>query len=159
MMSFNREEGLTLVEMLIALAISSMVAGGLGSALQQFMTTSERTRVAQVALHDVQNTGHWLSIDGKKVTTTDLVDGSPAANAMTLSWTVDAQVHNSTYSLSGTELRRDYDGAVISVARNVTEVNFSRSGQIITVDLTSSPTGRWNSSRDATFNIWVRPFN
>ena len=158
-MLLSREDGLTLVEMLVAVAISSMVAAGLATALHQFLTTSERTRVAQAALHDVQNTGHWLNIDGKMATSTDLADGSPASDAMTLTWTVDAVVHNTTYFQDGTELRRDYDGAVISVARNVTDVNFSRSGRLITVNLESSPPGRWNVSKNATFNIWVRTVN
>jgi len=159
MMPLRREDGLTLVEMLVAVAISSLVAAGMGTALHQFLTTSERTRVTQAALHDVQNTGHWLSIDGKKVTSTNLVDGAPGTNDMTLSWTVGAQVHIAKYFLDGTELKRSHDGASLTVARNVTDVDFSLSGRLITVNLTSSPPGRWDSSKEASYKIWVRPVN
>jgi prepilin-type N-terminal cleavage/methylation domain-containing protein len=159
MMALRKEDGLTLVEMLVAVAISSMVAAGLGTALHQFLTTSERTRVAQGALHDVQNTGHWLTIDGKKTTSTSLVDGDPATEVMTLAWTIDSIVHNITYYRDGSELKRDNDGAVITVARNVTDVSFSRSGQLITVNLESSPAGRWDYNKNATFNIWIRSVN
>ena len=159
MMALRRQDGITLVEMLVAVAISSMVAAGLGTALHQFLTTSERTRVAQGALHDVQNTGHWLTIDGKRATSTSLPDGSSDPNAMALAWTLDSIVHTITYRRDGTELKRDYNGAEITIARNVTDVSFSRSGQLITVDLESSPAGRWDFNKNASFKIWIRPVN
>lgn len=159
MMALRRQDGITLVEMLVAVAISSMVAAGLGTALHQFLTTSERTRVAQGALHDVQNTGHWLTIDGKKATSTSLADGETATDAMTLAWSIDSIVHNITYYPEGDELKRNNDGAVITVARNVSDVSFSRSGQLITVNLESSPAGRWDYNKNASFNIWIRSVN
>ena len=157
MRGLGEERGITLVELLVAAAISSLVASGLGVAAHQLITVTERSRDAQQALHDVQNAGRWLTRDGKRAMSTDLADGAPPVQAMTLSWTADAQEHTSSYYLSGSQLRRDHNGAVITVARNVTEVEFSRSGELVTVSITSTPPGRWEIARPATYYLWVRP--
>ena len=157
MIAVKDETGITLVELLVAVAISSLVASGLGAAVHQFVAVGERSRDTQRALHDIQNAGHWLSIDGNEAMSTDLVDNASPVGAMTLSWTVNSQAHSSTYYLSGNELRRDHNDSVTSVARNVTDVEFSRNGQLVTVSMISTPSGRWGVSKQATYNIWVRP--
>ena len=157
MMSLSDQKGLTLVELLVAAAISSMIIGALGTALHQFIMTSKRGNDELRALHDVQNAGHWLNLDGERAEATNLVDGALPAESMTLSWANGGQAHTSTYSLSGTELKRDHNGTVTTLARHVSDVQFSLAGRLITVTVTSTPEGRLGVSEQATYKIWLRP--
>ena len=89
-----------------------------------------------------------------------LEDGLPApVNSMVVAWTDETgyvlddpsyvpgdELHCIKYSLSGTNLLRNYDGAntcaaagtVTIVARHVADIQFSRVGNFITVAITSS---------------------
>lgn len=154
---FRDQRGFTLVELMVACAISSMIIGVLGTALHQFIGTSERGNEELRALHDTSNAGYWITLDGERSETTNLVDGAPLADSITLGWTSGGQANTSTYSLSGTELKRNHNGTVTSVARHVSSVEFSIAGRVITVTMTSTPEGRWGVSKQATYKIWRRP--
>jgi len=159
MMNLSGQKGITLVEVLVATAITGLIAGALGTAIHQFITTSERGNQELRALNDVRNAGHWLNLDGQRTEATNLADGAPPAATMTLSWTRAGQVHTSTYSLSGTELKRDLNGAVTTIARHVSTVGFSVAGRLATVTISSTPEGRWGVSEQATYQIWLRPMD
>jgi len=137
-MNLSGQKGITLVEVLVATAITGLIAGALGTAIHQFITTSERGNQELRALNDVRNAGHWLTLDGRRAQSTNLVDGAPAVGSVTLSWTTEGQVHTSTYSLSGPELKRDLNGTLTTVARHVSNAGFSLAGQLITATLTSA---------------------
>ena len=157
MLPLRSQQGITLVEVLVAVAVSSLISAGLGSAIYQFISIGERTSDAQKTLRDVQNAGHWLTLDGKKASSTDLDDGGPAAASMTLHWTVDSQDHSSTYYLDGTAMKRDHNGTVLTVARSVSSLQFTRGGQLVIVAMTSTPNGRWGVSKQVNYNLWIRP--
>ena len=61
-MILSDEKGFTLVELLVATAISGLVASGLVTTIYQLMSSSERASHLQIALQDVQNAGHWPPI-------------------------------------------------------------------------------------------------
>lgn len=157
MKNLRGEKGLTLVELLVTAAITALIGGTLGTAIHQFIMTSERSNEELEALHDVQNAGYWLTQDGLRAETISLVDGAPPAEDMTLTWTNGGQTHTITYSLSGTELKRAHSGNITAVARHVADVEFSINDSVITVAMTSTPEGRWGVSEEATFTIWLRP--
>lgn len=157
MMNLSDQKGITLVEVLVATAITGLIVGALGTAIHQFITTSERGNQELIALNDVRNAGHWLTLDGQRAESTNLVDGAPAVGNVTLSWTTEGQVHTSTYSLSGPELKRDLNGTVTTVARHVSTAGFSLAGQLFTATLTSTPEGRSAVSEQATYKVWLRP--
>lgn len=157
MMNLRDQKGLTLVEVLMAAGISMLIASTLGTALHQFIMTSERGNDELRALLDVQNAGHWLNLDGKTAKATNLIDGALPAESITLSWTSGGQAHTSTYSLSGTDFKRDHNGTVTTVARHVSGLEFSIAGRVMNVTITSTPEGRWGVSEQATYKIWLRP--
>ncbi|MFQ5826809.1 MAG: PilW family protein [Dehalococcoidia bacterium] len=154
----KHQRGMTLVELLVASAITALVAGGVGPAIIQFMTVTDSTSDGLAALHDVRIATHWIARDAHMAQTTDLVDGAPPVSAMILEWTdryAEGSVdHTSSYSLVGQELRRNYDGQVMVVARYVSSVEFSLVGRIITVRVASS-VGR--TSREGTASFYLRP--
>ena len=156
-MNLEAQQGFTLVELLVAAAISSIVATGLGAALHQFLVISERTGDMRKALHDVQNAGYWLVLDGKRAETTGLVDQDPPAEGITWSWISEEQAHTSRYFLSGRKLKRDHNGTVTTVAHHVSAIGFSLNGEMIEISMRSTPQGRWSISKESTFQIWLRP--
>jgi prepilin-type N-terminal cleavage/methylation domain-containing protein len=156
MMKYQR--GMTLVELLVAAAITALVAGGVGPAIIQFMLVTDSISDGLAAWHDARIATYWIAHDVQMAQTTDLVDGSPPVSAVTLEWTdkyAEGNVdHTSSYSLVGQELRRNYDGQVMIVARYVSGVEFSLAGRTITVRVVSSV---GSTSREGTASFYLRP--
>lgn len=151
------QRGFTLAEFLMAAGIAVMLVGVLGSAIFQFVRVTEQGNDQFRALHDVQNAGYWITLDGRRAETTDLVEGAQPVESATLGWTDRGQAHTSTYSLSGTDLQRNYDGTITTVARYVSSVGFSISAEgYITVNVTSSPGGRWGVSEETVYKVYPR---
>ena len=59
------ERGFTLVEFLIVIAITGFITSALGVAIYHSVTVPERGNDKLMALHDLQNTAHWVGIDGQ----------------------------------------------------------------------------------------------
>ena len=59
--------------------------------------------------------------------------------------------------LSGAELKRTYDGNTTTIARNITQVGFSLSQRLITANITSAPSGRWEVSAQTICTVYMRP--
>jgi type II secretory pathway pseudopilin PulG len=151
------ERGMTLIETIVAAGIAALIVGVLGSTVFLLTRTTEQGNDELNALQDVQNAGYWLTRDGKMADSTDLIGDAAPVSSVTLSWDDGGQNHTVTYSLSGTELKRDYDGNMMTVARHVSSVGFSISGGVITATVTSSPDGRWQTSEETTYKITPRP--
>lgn len=156
MNSIRRQDGFTLVEILVALGIAALITTVLGTAIFQILDRSARGGETVRALNDIQNAGQWLYLDGERAETTDLVDNDPPVDRMRLDWVADGVSHTAIYTISGTELERDHNGTVTTVARYVSNADFSISNRLITVNLTSTP-GSTGASKDITYNIWLRP--
>jgi hypothetical protein len=62
-----------------------------------------------------------------------------------------------TYTLNSTNLTRSAGGINTVLARNITDVSFSVSGRYVTMDITSSPEGRWDVNENETYQICLRP--
>ena len=83
---------------------------------------------------------------------------------MTLNWsdlTSWAQAagtvpHSATYTISGTNLQRNYDSQITTVGAYLTYAGFSLSGKSVTVVLTSSPPGVPRASETRTYRIHLR---
>ena len=136
---WRSQRGFTLIEVLVSVAILSMVMGTVGTALFQALGT-ERTVVDDgLAINELRRAISYFSGDVKMAQDTDLVDGGAPVSSCTLSWIdefADAQVsHSSSYAVVDDGLVRTYDGNAHTVARRVVSVSFSRTGQTITIQL------------------------
>jgi prepilin-type N-terminal cleavage/methylation domain-containing protein len=144
----NKQSGMTMVELIIAIAITGVIVVFLGVSIYQIVTISEYGNNRLTALHEIQNAAYWLNTDGQGAMSA--VGGSQLM--LTLS-------DNSTviYSLSGTDLIRSVDGTPLTVARNITGASFSVNDRIITINLTSSPLSRDDVSQQGTYMVYLRP--
>ncbi len=129
--------GFTLAEVLVSLGILSLAVGLIGGGIFQALSFSTDWTDDVVAVKEVRHAASWFARDALNAETTDLTDGASPVSSVVITWIDSSSVaHTATYSLVDNRLVRDYDGASITVARDVVSVGFSRSSQILQLDLT-----------------------
>ncbi len=144
----NGQKGMTVVELLVAIAVTGIIVVFLGTAIYQIITVSAYGNDRLTAMHELQNSAHWFNLDGQKAVTAN-VNGELL---LTIS-----ETSSITYSLVGTELRRTAGGSQMTLARNITSADFSIDNRVITMSLTSSPEGRDNVSENGSYKVYLRP--
>jgi prepilin-type N-terminal cleavage/methylation domain-containing protein len=147
-MKKSSELGFTLVEMVMATAITGIIVSFLGTAIYQIFTVSEYGNDRLTTMHELQNASYWFNLDGQQAKT------ATGGSGLTLTLSDNSSV---TYSLVSTELRRTAGGAQMTLARNITSASFSVANRTITMQLTSAPQGRHNVSEDGTYKVYLRP--
>lgn len=139
----HSERGASLVELLVAMAISTFVIGALGTSLYQFYAISTYSQARMTALQDVQNAGLWLGRDAQEAAA--FVPGAGSVYG-TFRWS-DASVEfrYSYDSGDGALVREHILGGVVQstlpIARHVAsqgDVVFAPTGNRVVVTLTST---------------------
>ena len=139
------QKGYTLIELMAVMAITGMIVLTVASSI--FQVAQGRIDVAQksVAMADIDNVAHWLVRDLVMAQTNSLTEGAPPVSDMTMEWSdltawagdEGSVEHYAGYTLSGTQLLRDYDGEETIIGRHLTDVGFSVEGKMFTFTLTS----------------------
>ena len=142
------QKGFTLPELVISMAISGLIISFLGSAVYQIMTVTESGTDRMIAIHELQNAGHWISLDGQMAKT------AVGGDDLVLTLPDDS---STTYSVIDNELRRTAGESQIVLAHNISDISFSVENYVITMSVTSSPEGRANISEQGTYKIHLRP--
>ena len=78
------EKGFTLVELLIVIAITGLIAGGITMTIFQVFNMNTRTTNRMTAVRQVQQAGFWVSPD---VQMAQSVNASGSSSFLTLNWT------------------------------------------------------------------------
>jgi prepilin-type N-terminal cleavage/methylation domain-containing protein len=142
------ERGMTMVELVTAVAVTGVIVAFLGTAVYQIITVSASGNDRLTALHELQNAAHWFNRDAQQAVT--------ASTGATLSLTL-SDGSSVTYSLAGTELRRTRGATQTTLGRNIAAAAFSFSGRVVTMSLTAAPAGRYGVSESATYQVTLRP--
>ena len=158
----DRQKGATLLELLASMAIVGIIMMGVVSLIFSEARGTAIARTSVTAGHELSNAAHRLSQDGWMAEITNLVDGADPVDHLTLNWIERYDFvetpHCSSYYLSGTQLLRDYDGAVSIVARKISNIEFFQVGNLITVSIDCSP--RWAGDSEKTirktYRIYLR---
>ena len=115
------QKGITMLELLMAFAVTGIITGGITATLYQMVTGSARTSNHLTAVKQVQNAGYWVSRDAQAAQ--DVDDDPGGGELLVLTWTDwDDVVHTVTYTLDGTELWRD-DGVEQSAVAQFVDVD------------------------------------
>ena len=173
-----RKKGFTLIELLVALAVGGLVLMSAVAVIYQVMWGTSRTNSQVVTLTDVHQAALRLKkdlvmaqldegdfpTDGTTVIT--LTPGGPTA---TLGWTdyttletEENKEHTSRYDLLGNgELQRIYDQGELSqttsiVGRNITYLNFTQDGRVISVVITATEGDMTPRSETLEFSVYLR---
>jgi type II secretory pathway pseudopilin PulG len=144
----NGQKGMTMVELVVAIATTGIIVAFLGTAIYQILTVSGYGNDQLTATHELQNAAHWFNIDGQ---------GAKAATGGTglaLTMTDNSSI---AFTLVGTELRRTKSGYDMVLARNITAASFSIANRVITMSLTATPPGRYGVSESGTYRVYLRP--
>jgi hypothetical protein len=144
----NRQKGMTLVELVVAIATTGIIIVFLGTAINQIITVSGYGNDRLTATHELENIAHWFNIDGQ---------GAVAATGGTSLALIMADNSSITYTLSGTEMRRIAGGQEMTLARNITEADFSIDNRVVTMSLTAIPPGGYGVSENGTYHVYLRP--
>jgi prepilin-type N-terminal cleavage/methylation domain-containing protein len=142
------ERGYTLIEALIAIAITGFLVTVLGMVVQQMVVVPERANDQLDAIHPIQNAAHWLTLDGQ--TAESAVGGS----SLTLTLPNEDTI---TYTLSGDKLYRLYGSSNRTIASNVASANFTVQDKVIYMTIATVSDSRWDISENYTYQAYMRP--
>ena len=142
------ERGYTLVELMIAIAITGFLTTTLGLVVQQTTTVPERGDDQVNALHAIQNAAHWVSLDGQTA------KSASGGSGLALTLPDDSSV---SYILYGDELHRVFGSSNRTIARGIASASFSVEGRLITMNITAAPDSRWDMSESGIYQINMRP--
>lgn len=143
------------METSVCLAIVAIISVPLTSSIHLIVSNTRMTSDKVTAHQDLEIATTWIGRDAAMAVSTDLVNGAPGVDAMDLTWIEDfggvVVPHSVSYYISGTNLQREYDGNLITVARNITVVNFSMNNGLLTAVLASSPQRSGTYSQQGTY--------
>jgi prepilin-type N-terminal cleavage/methylation domain-containing protein len=144
----KKQQGFSLIELLITISILGIMAGVLGPFFDQILDVPEYGNEKITALHELQNVAHRVNIDGQ------MAESAAGGSSLTLTMPDDSSI---SYALDGSELVRSAGGNSMVLARNISDVSFSVDGRYVTMDITSSPEGRWGINENQTYQVCLRP--
>ena len=142
------ERGFTLVELLITIAITGLIAGVVGASVQNIVTITDYGNDELIVTDELQQASHWFTVDGQSANAAS-IDGK-----LTFTLPDDSTI---VYSLVGTELRRTTTASEMVLARNVAGCEFSLQNRIVSMTIGSSIEGRGDVNKKGTYNVYLRP--
>ena len=156
-----KQKGFTLIEILVVMAVGGMIMTVAMLTIYQIVWGTERSNDQVIALTDANYAAMWLKWDLQMVQDTDLTDGDPVPkSSVSLNWidntsfvAANESAHSSNYTLSGTELLRNYDGTTKIVGRHITSIGFIQNGSVVTCNLTATGPGIMERVENLEFSI------
>jgi len=153
---------MTLVEILVALAITGLITGILVTAIYQIYQVTGWGSNQMRVQHDLQNAATWLNRDvvsasSAEVTGSQMILTIPYYPSGTYTYTADIRTITYTFSTAEKTLARDSVTSTVTVARHVEDVAFSGTGtvtSVITITITSQASDVTGS---ATLHLDMRP--
>jgi prepilin-type N-terminal cleavage/methylation domain-containing protein len=136
--AFGRsQKGLTLVELIVAIAISALIGTVVVTGVFQIIKINAKSTNRQIAISQVQNAVNSISRDAEQAQQISPASFSlSTGGSLTMQWTtwVTTDHYLITYSLSGTNLQR-----------SVT-INSGTPSTTVVANSINAATGTWNAS-------------
>jgi type II secretory pathway pseudopilin PulG len=108
--------GLTLIDTLVSIMITGIIAIGASVSIAQVMNQTTRNNDFTSASHNAMNALHWMSRDALVAQTINGTTGFPLTQTLSMKWTGwDNSVYTANYTITGGQLRRIYsDGTNVT---------------------------------------------
>jgi prepilin-type N-terminal cleavage/methylation domain-containing protein len=144
---FHRQKGFTLIELMVAVAITGIISLGAAVSSGQLLNQTSRDRDYTLASRYVTNAIYWISHDAMMAQSIQGCEGFPGTDALSLTWTDwDNNVFSANYSVENGVLTRKYsDGVSVAytfVAQNINTgdglTSCSSANGTLTLTVTSS---------------------
>jgi prepilin-type N-terminal cleavage/methylation domain-containing protein len=156
-----KQKGFTLIEILVVMAVGGMIMTVALLTIYQIVWGTERSNDQVMALTDAHYAAMWLKWDLQMAQDTNLVDEDPVPkSSVSLGWidntgfvAANESAHSSNYTLSGTELLRNYDGTTKIVGRHISSIGFIQNGKVVTCNLTATGPGIMERVENLEFSI------
>ena len=158
MNTHSGQRGFTLIDLVVAIGIGSVILMGAGEALFQILNGVDRGVGQLTTLRDAENAALWLTRDARMAEGTNLSDGASPVSSLNLQWT-DSEgggTHTVSYAISDSKLIRNFDGADTTVSRIISSVGFSRSGRLLNLQIEVLAKGG-TSSLQKNYSALMRP--
>lgn len=157
------QRGFTLIEVLVILAIGSVLLVGAFVSVNQVVVSTRRSNSQVVVLDEVHRAALRIKKDIQAHTSADLTDLQ--SGNVTFSWIdntgfapEDERNHNSIYSLSGTELVRTFDDVPSILGRHIESLSFTGNGTYIYVVITATSSTFPPRSETLGFRVYKRTY-
>jgi hypothetical protein len=142
-LKLRTEQGATLPELLIALVLTAMTAGLVGTAIYQFFVVSNDGNDRMIVLHNLQNASTWLGRDTNESQSFTPGSGDVYGTLTTGDTTVE---YRYSYDSTNKALIREHlvssvVQSTMPVARriaNQNDVSFSINGSLLSVSITTT---------------------
>ena len=129
-----RQRGFTLIEVLVTLAIGSVLLVGAFASVNQIVVSTSRSNSQVVVLDEVHRVALQIKKDIQAHSSANLTDLQ--SGNVTFHWAdqtgfapEDDRLHNSTYSLSDTELVRTFDNKTSILGRHIESLIFTENAE------------------------------
>lgn len=164
----NSQQGFTLIEILVALAVTMVLLTGVAFAVVQTSRITTKSSPQVAALEDIKMVAYSIGKDVKMAATADLTNPSYKLaltwtswdyNPVTKQYATAPTPHSANYTLSGGFVKRYYDSTSVNatVGRHISNLQFSQAGNIITANITSSPVLGTQKPETRTYQFYLNP--
>ena len=165
----KNQRGFTLIGLLVAIAITGLITGGLTTTIFQVFTVNALTSNHMTAVRQVQNAGYWISHDAQMAQSVDTNDDMvPPEEVLTLAWDLTeygGTEHQVIYTLVGNELKRahytnsslDATTIVAQYIDSIEVVPRPFAGGKLTLTVTASLSGWQPASETRIYEVVPRP--
>jgi len=140
-----KQKGFTLVELLVALAITGILLLVLVLTIHSILVNTTNNNDKVVVLSNVDRAALYIRRDLQQAQDTDLPEYGAPQSSCTLTWiditgftTDNSTSHSCTYALVDTNLERSYDGITSIIARQIEDIEFCENGSFIDIAITSA---------------------
>ena len=155
--------GFSLIELVMAIGVAAILMAAASYATLQVANTNTRNTLYMTAVRNAQSAGYWVALDGEKANSVNADNNSATTDVLQLAW-LDTdnltETHSSNFTLEGSTLYRNIDGARTMVAEHISNASatYDATAQQMAFVVTSEVTSRHMTAKETrTYEISPRP--